>query len=219
MSEIQKPNVAVELIRIHKVITRGLEVAIERSQAFAQEGFPDASTQQGFVSYVQALASVLHGHHLTEDDLAFPYFREKLPEMPVEQLSAEHRRMEPILEEIRVALDGKIATATLEELNSALMRIAELWRPHIWKEEQSFDPEIVGALLDVNEQVRLVQQFAQHSQQHGGPDYLVVPFMLYNLSPDDRAAFSQAMPPIVTQQLVPIVWKEKWEPMVPFLLV
>jgi hypothetical protein len=29
---------------------------------------------------------------------------------------------------------------------------------------------------------------------------------------------AQQMPPVVTQELVPIAWKEHWAPMVPFLL-
>ncbi len=29
---------------------------------------------------------------------------------------------------------------------------------------------------------------------------------------------SQVFPPIVTQQLVPIDWRDKWEPMLPFLM-
>jgi hypothetical protein len=53
---------------------------------------------------------------------------------------------------------------------------------------------------------------------HSGPDYLVVPFVLYNLSPEQRAILAAEMPPIVTQQLVPIAWKAQWEPMSPFLL-
>lgn len=218
MSEMQVPNVANDLIRIHKVVTRGLEVAIERSQAFARGGFPDAATREGFVSYVRALVSVLHGHHLTEDEVAFPYFRAKLPDLPVDELRAEHRQMEPILEEIQTILDGAIEAETLEGLNRALRRMAALWQPHITKEERGFDPQTVGAMLTVDEQVQLAQQFAQHSQEHAGPDFLVVPFMLYNLSSEDRVAFSQALPPIVTQQLVPVAWKEKWAPMKPFLL-
>jgi hypothetical protein len=45
-----------------------------------------------------------------------------------------------------------------------------------------------------------------------------VPFILYNLSAEDRAIMAQQMPPAVSQELVPIVWKEQWAPMVPFLL-
>ncbi len=222
MPEMQKPNVANDLIRIHKIITRGLEVAMEQGRSFAQNGYPDQATRDGFVCYVQALASMTHGHHLTEDEVAHPYFRDKLLEMPYDVLTSEHQAMVPILEEIQAAIERVASEAesgdALGVLNRALARLADLWYPHFQKEEKHFTPEKVGALIDVDEQIRLAQQFAQHSQQHAGPDYLVVPFMLYNLEPADRAALSKAMPPVVTEQLVPVVWKEKWAAMKPFLL-
>jgi hypothetical protein len=45
-----------------------------------------------------------------------------------------------------------------------------------------------------------------------------MPFVLYNLPAEERAILAQKMPPIVTQQLLPVDWKEKWAPMQPFLL-
>jgi len=45
-----------------------------------------------------------------------------------------------------------------------------------------------------------------------------VPFLLHDLEPADRAAMAANFPPIVTEQLVPIFWKEKRSPMQPFLL-
>ena len=39
MSEMSEPNLAKDLVRIHKVVTRGLNVAIEQGQTFAQDGF------------------------------------------------------------------------------------------------------------------------------------------------------------------------------------
>ena len=35
---------------------------------------------------------------------------------------------------------------------------------------------------------------------------------------DDRAYFLAVMPPEVTQQLVPVVWKDEWASIKPFLL-
>ena len=58
----------------------------------------------------------------------------------------------------------------------------------------------------------------EHSQRHATPDYLVVPFMLYTLPPQERPIFARNLPPIVTEQLVPVGWRDKWEPMKPFLL-
>lgn len=213
MSESNKPNIGADLIRIHSVITRGLDVSIEHSQSFAQEGYPDASTREGFVSYVQTLVPVLHAHHLTEDDLAFPYFREKLPDVPFDLLTAQHREMQPILDEIKAAIEEVAADAqaseSLNDLNRALIKMAEIWHPHIQREEDHLSVEKADALLDIEEHISLGKMFAEHNQEHSGPDYLVVPFLLYNLSAEDRAIMSQVMPPIVTQQLVPIAWKEK----------
>jgi hypothetical protein len=42
--------------------------------------------------------------------------------------------------------------------------------------------------------------------------------MLYNLEGADRAHFMAVLPPEITQQLVPVVWKDEWAPMKPFLL-
>ena len=128
----------------------------------------------------------------------------------------------PFLENINTAI-GEMATDAqagepLNDLNRALTKVREIWHPHIRKEEGHLSPEKADELLNVEEQIELGKKFAQHTQQHAGPDYLVVPFLLYNLPGEERAIFSQGMPPIVTQQLVPVVWKEQWEPMLPFLL-
>jgi hemerythrin-like domain-containing protein len=222
MSEMTGPNIAVDLMRIHRVITRGLQVGMEYSQSFARDGYPDVAAHEGFVSYVQALVAVLHGHHLGEDELAFPYFLDKLPDVPFDVLTKEHAQMGLLLDEANATLDEvreeSQAGASLEDLNGVLTRLAGLWHAHIAKEENGLRPDVVGPMLDAEEHVRLSRMLAEHSQKHGGPDYLVVPFVLYNLGPEDRAVMSQAMPPIVTQQLVPLVWKEKWAPMKPFLL-
>jgi len=42
--------------------------------------------------------------------------------------------------------------------------------------------------------------------------------MLYNLSAEDRQGFSQGIPAEIIQNLVPVVWKEKWASMAPYLL-
>jgi hypothetical protein len=164
----------------------------------------------------------LHAHHLTEDDLVFPYFREKMPEVPFDLLSAQHREMVPLLEEINRSIEAMTAhketSGSLYSLNRNLSRITEIWHPHIKTEEDHFTKERVDALIKMDEHIRLCGLFAEHGRKHAGPDYLIVPFLLYNLPPDKRADLVRMLPPMVTQQLVPVVWKEKWEPMRPFLL-
>jgi len=98
MSEMTQPNVGADLARIHKVISRGLDVTGQNSAAFARDGYPDGPAREGFASYARALVAVVHGHHLTEDDPAFPYFQKRMPDAPFDELAARHQEMTGILE-------------------------------------------------------------------------------------------------------------------------
>ena len=222
MAEANAPNVASDLLRIHSIITRGLNVVTEKSQQFAQAGFPDPSTREGFLCYARSFVSVLHAHHLTEEELVFPDMQKRLPDAPYDLLRTQHREITSALDEIRTTIEEVAADPSaappLTKLNQALKRMADLWHPHIAIEQDHFSVEKVAALIGPEEHIRLGRQFAEHGQKHAGPDYLVVPFLLYNLPPEERAMFAKSMPPIVTQHLVPVVWKEQWAPMLPFLL-
>ena len=221
MSNQRESIIAVSFLHIHSIITRGLRVSIESVQGFSQRGFKDKASQEGFFNYIRALASVVNAHHLTEDEIAFPYFREKLPGAPFDILIENHKVMVQLLEEIKLAVEkaekkDQLATE-LSNLESALTRLNDLWHPHIQIETDEFMNK-ADALIPVEEQLRLVKLFGEHGQKNAVPPYLTVPFMLYNLPVEDRKVFSQGMPAEVLQNLVPVVWKEKWESMTPFLL-
>jgi hemerythrin-like domain-containing protein len=222
MSESKTPNIAQDLRLIHAVVTRSLQVAVDSSRSFVQKGYPDTSTREGFIAYVRSFVSVLHAHHQTEEEVAFPYFRDSFPDAPYDLLLVQHRFIASALDDVRGALEKAAAETQAGEpvngLNQTLSRISGLWHPHIAIEEDHFTVEKAGALIGVEEHVKLGRMFMEHSQQHSGPDYLVVPFLLHNLPPGERAIFAASMPPVVTQELVPVLWKEKWAPMMPFLL-
>lgn len=221
MTESKAPNVARDLIRIHSIITRSLKVAIENSEPVAERGFSDESTHEGYLNFLRAFVSVLNAHHLLEDELAFPYLRDKFPGAPYDLLTSQHRLMIPILDEIKRTIEASTEAHPSERSHKfydGLTRIAEIWRPHIRIEEEHFTVEKAAELISQEEHARLGRMFTEHSQAHSGPDYLVVPFLLYNLTQEERAVFSQSMPPMVTEQLVPVVWKEKWASMTPFFL-
>jgi hypothetical protein len=93
-----------------------------------------------------------------------------------------------------------------------------LWQPHIGIEEVVFSPEVAAEVMTVPETIEMAQKAAAHSAQHSEPAPLSIPFLLYNLEGDDRAHFVAVLPPELTQQLVPVVWKDEWAPMKPFLL-
>jgi hemerythrin-like domain-containing protein len=222
MSNSSKPNIGAVMVRIHNAITRGLDVSSERSAAFPQEGYPDAATQQGFVTYVRTLAMVVNAHHLSEDHVAFPYLRSKLPDAPYDDLLAEHREMDEVLEELDVAVEAVAAQAqagdSLSALNGTVNRLAALWHPHIDKELfHLYAIERTEAVMDLDEQIQLTKEVGEYSQQQGDPA-LMMPFLFYNVPPEERAEMAKAAPPALLEELLHVVWKEKWAPMEPFLL-
>ena len=221
MAGEQESNVAVNLLIFHSIITRGLWVSIEHARGFSQRGFEAESSKEGFINYIRALTSVVNAHHITEDEIAFPYFRDKLPDAPFDALIEDHQVMVRILNEIKLEIEKCENSDQLEtglrNLENALTRLNEQWHPHIQVEVDEVLSK-ADALIPVDEQLRLVRLFGEHGQKYAVPPYLTVPFMLYNLSGEDRKVFSQGMPPEVLHNLVPIVWKEKWESMTPFFL-
>lgn len=96
--------------------------------------------------------------------------------------------------------------------------IREIWHPHITIQEDHFGIERLAEMVPAEEHAQLSGEMAQLSMEDAEPIYLVVPFALYNLSPDQRDVLSQKMPPEVIEELVPVAWQEKWAPMKPFLL-
>jgi len=221
MSNTNPPDLAQDLLRIHRAITRGISVSAEKGAEFARHGFPDPGTRQGFSDYARSLAAVLEAHHLGEDEVAFPFFRERLPSPLYDRLSADHRQIEALLPRLKqaaanVAADG--SQADLDQLVADLHTLAAIWTPHIGLEEEHFSSQAIAAVMTLEEQGRMSGAMAKHSQDHATPGYLALPFTLFNLHADDRAAMAAAMPSVVMNQLIPFVWKDQWAPMKPFFL-
>ncbi|MCL4377801.1 MAG: hemerythrin domain-containing protein [Actinobacteria bacterium] len=222
MSNSSKPNIGAVMVLIHHAITRGLEVSRKQSIAFELSGFPDQAIKEGFVTYVRTLGWVINAHHQAEDHVIYPYLKSKLPDAPYDQLSAEHREMDIFLNELQATIE-EVATKAqtsdlLNSLNRSLTGLIELWAPHIQKEQfYLYDTEKTEAVMDEDEQIKLIQDASEYSQKQGDPSFMM-PFILYNLEPEERANMSQNMPPVLIQELVPIAWKKQWSPMQPFLL-
>jgi hypothetical protein len=119
-----------------------------------------------------------------------------------------------ILGEVKAAREA----SSPADLEHALVKAAGVWYPHIAKEETWFSPEIMAQVMTVAEHMEIGQKSSAHSAAHAQPAPLCVPFVLYNVEAEDRAQFINFMPRELTQQLVPIVWKDEWEAMKPFLL-
>jgi len=214
---VSAPNPGADVVRIHKVITRGLAISIE----YGQGDGPEQAQRDGYQRYVKALSGLVHGHHQGEDLIAFPFWNSKLPEGPFERLASEHRDMLPLLARIDAWLaSGEAAWKgpALVGLQSALGALDQLWHPHISVEEATLGPENSAHLLSAEENTQLAAELAAHGQAHSQPAELVMAFIFYNLTSEDREAMMAVLPPVVSQELVPVVWRPAWEPMRPFLL-
>jgi hemerythrin superfamily protein len=219
--ETPKPNTARDLLLIHRIISRALEVARQKGQEYLATGFPDPVVRQGYHDYVHCLVTVLGAHHLTEDEVIFPQLGVRIPSTPCELLSVDHQKMVMHLDDIKASLDHfdeDESKPSIGQILNRLERLKTMWYPHIEIEETHFTEKNVNLAMSDGEQLTFAQQTARYSQEHTSPDYLVIPFLLFNLTATERKVFSANIPPVVTQQLVPQVWKEKWLPMKPFLI-
>jgi hypothetical protein len=212
------PNVGNDLLRIHKVITRALNISVQN----CQDKNLTEKHWQGFVTYVRALTILLDSHHAGEDELSFPFWRTRLPEGPFDELTEQHCQMVSYLDRIKHWLSmapSDWQSDFLLKLHSTLIDLQALWLTHIKLEEATIGPENSNRYLTLAENEQLTRQLADHGQLHAQPGELVMPFIVYNLSSSDRAEFIRLLPPMMIEQLIPIAWKAVWTPMSPFLLI
>ncbi|MBN2011401.1 hemerythrin domain-containing protein [candidate division KSB1 bacterium] len=217
----QNVDIAADLERVHGAITRALEVSVENSAKFINKTPADIELQ-GFTMFLDCFITFLEGHHEIEDNIAFPFFKDKLPETPYEKLKAEHREMVSILKQIDEANQHlkeaeNIGTAA-RALNKHLTQLQKIWYPHIESEETHLCGECICSVVPQIDQDKLVARFGDHSRQHSKPAQLVLPFVLYNMPPEVRSIFAKGIPWIVTGLLIPYIWKSKWRPMKPYFL-
>ena len=222
MTESKSSDPPIALVLIHRAISRGLSTGIHYAQGFAREGYPDRAAGAGLALYLRTLAGILHQHHSAEDEIAFPFLRELLPDLPFDDLIAEHEQMEEILEELASILDrlhGEPGDGpALEAASTLLARLDALWPAHIAVEETGISVKTLEARAGAEALGGWLARMGQHRPEGAPPDPVGIPFILYNLTETDRAIMGAQMPPVVSQELVPGPWQEYWAPMKPFLL-
>jgi hypothetical protein len=135
-------------------------------------------------------------------------------------LAADHKKIEKALEPVRESISevpGTNPTAGLDVVVDGLRKILAIWPSHIGIEETSFGSKPIAGGMTPEEQANVSVLMAKHSQEHAGPPFLVLPFVLYNLAGADRDAMAATLPPPV-RELVGKEWKAQWNLMRPFLL-
>lgn len=204
------------LLRIHKIISGGLNISIRKCDEYlGKQGIPSGEAT-GFSMYLSTLKWVTHSHHLSEDDIAFPYFKDYI-DAPYNRLKDDHNDMARILD----ALDQhilEVPSGRIGKLREVLDEFDKLWVPHIKIEEENFTAEKLQTVMGMKEQTTLAEKLGEHSTKNAGPGPLALPFLFYNLEGKDREDFMKPIPWIVKKVLVPVIWRSQWKPMSPFLL-
>jgi hemerythrin-like domain-containing protein len=204
------------LLRIHKIITRGLTISIRKCDEYIGKNSTPSGEATGFTMYVSALRRVIHSHHLSEDEIVFPYFKDRI-EAPYDRLMNDHNVIAGLLAKMEECLAG-ISSDRVAKLREVLDELYNLWKPHIKIEEENFTSEKVWTVVGIKEQESLSEKLGEHGRKNSGPGPLTLPFLFYNLENKERDAFMSDIPWIVKKILVPIVWRKQWKPMDPFFL-
>jgi hemerythrin-like domain-containing protein len=204
------------LLTIHKVITRGLRTSIQKCDEYLVKQAIPPEEAAGFTIYLTSLRYIMHSHHLSEDDISFPIFRD-LIEAPYNQLMDDHVKIASLLDTLDQQLSG-LSFAGIGNLRTLIVEIESLWLPHIRIEEENFTSDRIDKVIEKEKQVKIVEKMSRHGIENSGPGPTSLPFLFYNLEGKEREDFMMHFPWIVKKILVPIIWKVKWKPMKPFLL-
>ena len=212
------PNIGTSSLQVHDAITRSLTLTQKKCQEFSQPSAePDPATRGSFILFASTMGMVINAHHLGEDDVIFAQLRKYLTHAPFDQLSAEHKVIDVVLTKLRQTVETP-AQDLYSSLLDTVTQLIEHWTPHIAKEKHFiYSPEITAGFLTTEEQIKIMVESSTHAMAQGNPA-LMMPFLLGNLNPEERAAFSFFLPPEMTQTLIPSVWKPQWAPMQPFFL-
>ncbi|HEX2970125.1 MAG TPA: hemerythrin domain-containing protein [Bacteroidales bacterium] len=204
------------LVTIHKLITRALDVSISKCDEYIKNRAIPANEEKGFALYVTTLIRVMHAHHLGEDDVVFPYFKERI-EAPYIRLKDDHVTMANLLDNLEKGI-GEITIFDIGRIKNILSDLRKSWGPHITAEESSFSAKVLSGTYTEKEQRDLLDKIGQHGSKLSGPAPVTIPFVIYNLEPQDRKIFLKDFPWIMKVFFIPLLWRSKWKPMDPFLL-
>ena len=204
---------------IHRVLSRPLDIGISHIDSCISSKKVDMENHEGFKDYLSSLTTVFNAHHHGEDEILFPTFEKKINNADFSVLKKQHKELHPLVVQITAKIDvDNPSLNQYQEIRNLLKETKDLWIKHRDEEEQLVELEM-EPVISLAEQIELNNKLSKHGQSMSEPANLVLPFLIYNLEGSERDEFTNDMPWILKKFIVPIVWKSKWEKMIPFLLV
>jgi hypothetical protein len=213
-------GIAEDLLMIHTAQRNYIARVSEFAAKIASGESGGSYTVDDFLAYAQGFYTLFHVHHSTEENVLFPILKERGQAKLVEELRHQHRELEELALAAEEKLKGLKDSPANPEAFSAFAEATQAMRDkleeHFGNEECRFTHQYAEEVLDeatVNDAAR---RMAQHGKSHSKPPEVIIPSILYNLENEQRDVFLKAMPWILTKVVVPLVWKSKWKPLVPF---
>ena len=130
----------------HRMMRRDLHRFTEVARQIAAGAPCDARRADAIAGWLRHLCHEIHHHHTVEDRLTWPLIaRSAGSEIDLAVLSEDHAALDPLLDEIRWAVDafqGRPGIATAERLAAALARVRDELDEHVEEEERALFPII-----------------------------------------------------------------------------
>ncbi len=194
-------------------------MSLEWIEGFIQNGFSDDTLKMGYLDYIFALSLMFESHHKTEDVIGFAYFREALSDTYFEWLFEDHDLITGFLNELapihHSLRRNESVYRDLISLKVVLMKIEDRWSQHIGLEEEEF-VNLIDGISTQEEKSQLIAKFLDFNRGYLIPNPNALPFMFYNLQPEDRSLVTKMHPKDWFIHLHSPEWAENWQAMKPF---
>lgn len=184
----------------------------ERCLALVRERRPRKALLPGIRDAVTALRA----HHRYEDEVLIPRVR-ATDDALWDQVVEEHQALSDALSTLEQATVH--GPPDLSDLEQALEQIVAILPNHFQAEEDALSEATWRGIFDDNpEQARAFgKQTAAVNRAALQPAARMLPLLLYNIPPDERARFTDRMPGFLIQGLVPYAFRPAWRSRRPFM--
>ncbi|GAA1871265.1 hypothetical protein GCM10009836_60030 [Pseudonocardia ailaonensis] len=180
----------------HRMMLRDLHRLTEVAQKIAGGDACDARRAAAIATWVRHLCHEIHHHHTVEDELTWPLIeRSAGSEVDLAVLSEDHAALDPLLDEIRWAVDAVEARpgiATAERLAAALARVRDELDEHIAEEERALFPVIERYVA-----VKDWEAMEKEIRKGGAPLTFVLPRFEGVVRPEERDEVRRLAGPVM----------------------
>ncbi|KAJ3006899.1 UNVERIFIED_CONTAM: hypothetical protein HDU68_003829 [Siphonaria sp. JEL0065] len=202
---------------IHNILRRANESLIAHCN---REDIDSTSKLQAFLGYLGAYTTHLDHHHHNEDVVFFPVLMKH--GMNCDKLIQDHKDLEPLmeyLEKIAAITKDKAQLAALspdtfdfDTLKQKLQEIANFLNPHLDLEESEHTAEVYAAANFPPEELVAVHDRIASESQKNGDGTIDLPFMVLNVTDEERRLFlAKAFPWVLLNVVIPLLTYVHWD--------